>query len=126
MIVRGREEIEGSEADVSGEGWRSLRLLLKRDGMGFSLHDSVIEAGSDLTIWYKNHLEACYCIEGEGEIENLDSGEVFALGPGTLYACDRHDRHRFRTKTRLRLICVFTPACTGAETHDADGSYPLL
>jgi L-ectoine synthase len=25
----------------------------------------------------------------------------------------------------LRLVCVFNPALTGQETHDADGSYPL-
>ena len=26
----------------------------------------------------------------------------------------------------LRLVCVFTPALTGNETHDIDGSYPIL
>ena len=25
----------------------------------------------------------------------------------------------------LRLVCVFSPALTGQETHDADGSYDL-
>ena len=24
----------------------------------------------------------------------------------------------------LRLVCVFNPAPTGRETHDADGSFP--
>ena len=39
--------------------------------MGFSLHDMVIRAGAELTMWYKNHLEEVYCIEGEGEVEVL-------------------------------------------------------
>ncbi|WP_418314333.1 ectoine synthase [Roseovarius nanhaiticus] len=25
----------------------------------------------------------------------------------------------------MRLLCVFTPALAGTETHDADGSYNL-
>ena len=28
-------------------------------------------------------------------------------------------------KEGMRLICVFHPALTGEEVHDADGSYPL-
>ncbi len=27
--------------------------------------------------------------------------------------------------TAMRLVCVFTPALTGRETHDADGAYAL-
>ncbi|WP_317057898.1 ectoine synthase [Roseovarius rhodophyticola] len=26
-------------------------------------------------------------------------------------------------ETDLRFICIFTPALSGQETHDADGSY---
>jgi L-ectoine synthase len=42
-----------------------------------------------------------------------------------MYALDAHDRHRVRARSRTRLVCVFTPALTGRETHDADGSYSL-
>ena len=48
MIVRSLSEVVGSERDVAGEGWRSRRLLLRDDGMGFSLHDTVVEAGAEL------------------------------------------------------------------------------
>jgi hypothetical protein len=34
------------------------------------------------------------------------------------------DRHRLRARTRMRLICAFTPALAGGEVHGADGSYP--
>lgn len=125
MIVRSVEQVAGTDAQVSGDLWTSTRLLLRDDGMGFTMTETVIEPGMDEALWYKHHLEACFCVEGEAEVEDLDTGEMHAIGPGTLYALDRHDRHRLRSKTRVRLICVFTPALRGDETHDEDGSYRL-
>ena len=126
MIVRALEEIEGTERCVSAQTWSSRRLLTRRDGMGFSLHDTIIHAGTRTPMWYKHHLEAVYCVEGEGELESLDSGAVHPVRPGTVYALDRHDRHVLRAATRMRMVCVFNPPLTGSETHDAEGSYPLL
>ena len=77
-------------------------------------------------MWYRNHVEAVYCVEGEGEIEDLERGEVHPIAPGTLYALDRNDRHVLRARTQLRMICVFNPPLVGPETHDEDGAYPLL
>jgi L-ectoine synthase len=37
---------------------------------------------------------------------------------------DHHEAHILRATTDLRIICVFTPALTGQEKHDASGSYP--
>ena len=124
MIIRTLDQVAGSDRDVAGEGWRSRRMLLRRDGLGFSLHDTTVAAGSELTLQYRHHHEACYCLEGEAEITDLASGERHAVGPGTVYALDQHDRHTLRVRTDLRLVCVFNPALTGRETHDADGSFP--
>ena len=124
MIVRTLDEVAGSDRDVAGEGWRSRRLLLRGDQMGFSLHDTTVAAGSELNMQYKHHLEACYCLEGEAELTDLVSGERHAIRPGTMYALDQHDRHTMRVQSDLRLVCVFNPALTGGETHDADGSFP--
>lgn len=124
MIVRTLDEVAGSDRDVAGEGWRSRRLLLRRDEMGFSLHDTTVAAGSELNLQYRHHLEACYVIAGEAEVTDLASGERHQLRPGTVYALDQHDRHTVRVHTDLRLVCVFNPALTGGETHDADGSFP--
>ena len=63
-------------------------------------------------------------IDGEAEVTDLASGERHQLRPGTVYALDQHDRHTVRVRTDLRLVCVFSPALTGGETHDADGSFP--
>lgn len=122
MIVKTLKEVIGTKGDAHGEKWHSLRLLHKEDGMGVTLTDSTLEAGFDMTLWQKNHLEACYCLEGEGTVEELDTGKVHQIRPGTLYAMNNHDRHRIRAKTRMRIVCTFFPALTGKEVHDADGS----
>jgi L-ectoine synthase len=124
VIVRSLEDVVGTERDVEGEGWRSRRLLLRRDELGFSLHDTTVAAGTELKLQYKHHLEACYLLAGEAELTDLATGETHALRAGSMYALDQHDRHTLRVQTDLRLVCVFNPALTGAEVHDADGSFP--
>ncbi len=124
MIVRTLDDVVGSDRDVEGDGWRSRRLLLRRDQLGFSLHDTTVAAGTELNLQYKNHLEACYCLEGEAELVDVATGERHRIAPGTLYALDEHDRHTLTVQQDLRLVCVFNPALTGAEVHDADGSFP--
>jgi L-ectoine synthase len=90
--------------------------------MGVTLTDTTLEPGFDMVLWQKNHLEACYCLDGEGTVEELHNGKVHQLRPGTLYAMNSHDRHRIRANTRMRIVCTFFPALTGDEVHDADGS----
>jgi L-ectoine synthase len=124
MIVRTLEAIEGGERDVRAETWRSRRLLLSDDRMGFSLHDTVLYAGTETRMWYRHHVEAVYILSGEGELLDLDSGIVHPIGPGTMYALDRHDRHVLRARTELRCVCVFNPPLSGAEVHGPDGAYP--
>jgi L-ectoine synthase len=124
VIVRTLDGVVGTDRDVAGDGWRSRRLLLRRDALGFSLHDTTVVAGTELNLQYKHHLEACYIIAGEAELTDLATGEQHAIGPGTMYALDQHDRHTLRVKSDLRLVCVFNPALTGGEVHDADGSFP--
>jgi L-ectoine synthase len=122
MIVRTLHEVGGTDLDVHGDGWRAVRLLTRADGLGFTLSETTVDAGADMSIWYKHHQEACFVIEGEAELTERDTGIVHHLGPGSAYA-PQHDRHRIRVTSALRLVCVFNPALTGHETHDADGSY---
>ena len=124
MIVRTLDDVEGTDRDVAGDGWRSRRLLLRRDELGFSLHDTTVAAGTELNLQYKHHLEACYCLEGEAELTDEATGIAQPIRPGTLYALDQHDRHTLVVQSALHLVCVFNPALTGGETHDADGSFP--
>ncbi|SDN35832.1 ectoine synthase [Allokutzneria albata] len=126
MIVRTLSEIEDTEYDVRAETWRSRRIILAKEGVGFSLHDTVLYAGTETAMWYANHVEAVYCIEGEGELINDETGEVHPISPGTLYLLDGHEKHRLRCKTDVRTVCVFNPPVTGREVHDEHGVYPLL
>ncbi len=122
MIVKTLEDVAGTKGDAHGDKWHSMRLLHKEDGMGVTLTDSILEAGFEMVLWQKNHFEACYCLEGAGTVEELETGIIHEIRPGTLYAMNNHDRHRIRVKDRMRLVCTFFPALTGEETHDADGS----
>ncbi len=127
MIVKRLEHVIDTDRHARGDGWESRRLLLGDDGFGYSLHDTVLEEGCELTLQYKNHIETNYCIAGIGEVVDVATGEVHPITPGTLYALDRHDLHILRAlEGQLRLVCVFTPALTGRERHDADGSYALM
>ena len=110
---------------VEAEGWNSVRLLLKSDGMGYSFHITTIHPGAELHFEYKNHLECVYCIEGNGSIEDSTTGEVHPIRPGVMYALDRHDAHVLRAETSMTMACVFNPPVTGREVHRPDGSYAL-
>ncbi|TNY38145.1 ectoine synthase [Thermomonospora catenispora] len=126
MIVKTLDEVIGTERDVEAATWRSRRLLLAREKVGFSLHDTVLYAGTSTSMWYANHIEAVYCIEGTGELVNDETGERHPLAPGTLYVLDGHEHHTVHAHTDLRTVCVFNPPVTGREVHDENGAYPLL
>jgi len=125
MIVKHLNQVVDTADDVDTAAWNSRRLLLHKDGMGFSMHDTLIKAGTETLIWYQNHVEAVYCIEGEGEIEVI-GGETYPLSPGTLYALNGHEKHYLRAKSQLRTICVFNPPLSGREVHDERGTYPRM
>lgn len=128
MILRQLNDIIGSDQEVDGDNWISRRLLLARDGMGYSMHDTIIRAGTETHIHYRNHLEAVYCIEGQGEVETVADRRVWSIAPGVMYALDRHDEHYLRANkgVDIRMVCVFNPPLTGREVHDESGVYPVL
>jgi L-ectoine synthase len=126
MIVRHLSDLDGTDRDVEFNTWRSRRLVLAKERVGFSLHDTVIYAGTETSMWYANHVEAVYCVGGEGELFDDETGESFEIRDGTMYLLDGHEHHRVKAKTDLRMVCVFNPPCTGREVHDEHGVYPLL
>ncbi len=124
MIVMTAKDVEGTPRAANGPGWTSARLIVKDDGMGYSVHETMVAEGSELHLEYKNHLETNYCFAGEGEVVDVNTNITYPLRPGTLYALDKHDKHILRaTKGDLRLVCIFSPPLAGDETHDASGSY---
>jgi len=125
MIISRLTDLEGTERVVDTPNWCSRRLLLKKDGMGFSFHDTIIRAGTETRMWYQNHLEAVYCIEGEGVVEEVKTGVKHAISAGTVYALNENDQHVLRAQTQMRMVCVFNPPVTGKEVHDEAGAYPV-
>ncbi|MFD9738380.1 ectoine synthase [Umezawaea sp. NPDC059074] len=117
MIVR---TIDDAKVVDWGNGL-SRRFLLAGDGLGYSITDTIVTAGTKSRLQYRNHLEACYCIEGAGEVVDLE-GNSFPLTPGTLYALDKNDAHYLiaSPEADLRLVCVFSPALHGDERHSLD------
>ncbi|MBE9054191.1 ectoine synthase [Nostocales cyanobacterium LEGE 11386] len=116
MIVRELNDIVKTNRDVEWGNGRSRRFLIEQDNVGYSLTDTIINAGTESLLEYKNHIETCYCIEGEGEVEV--NGEVHLIKAGTMYALNQNDKHYLRAKTTMRLVCVFTPPLKGNESHD--------
>ncbi|MGO4331383.1 ectoine synthase [Cupriavidus sp. 2TAF22] len=124
MIVIHSEDLTDTERHARGPGWESRRIVVKRDGIGYSVHETRVFEGAELHLHYKHHYEANYCMAGEGEVLDVASGAVHAIRPGTLYALDKNDKHVLRaTKGDLRLVCIFNPPLSGCETHREDGSY---
>lgn len=124
MIVRTTADITGTDRDVSAENWRSKRIILADDGVGFSFHETTIAAASESEFHYQHHVEAVWIVEGTGTLTNLETGEEHSLAPGTMYLLNGHERHRVSCTTQMRMLCVFNPPVTGQEVHDESGAYP--
>ncbi|AMY18413.1 ectoine synthase [Rhodococcus kroppenstedtii] len=128
MIVRTTDEITGTERDIASEDgqWRSKRIVLGGDRVGFSFHETTIEPNTVNNFHYANHVEAVWLIEGEGTLTDRETGETYPLGPGSMYLLNGHERHTVETTTRMRMLCVFNPPVVGDERHDENGVYPLI
>jgi L-ectoine synthase len=126
MIVRSLLEVEDTERDIRTPNWRSKRLILAREQVGFSMHETILDAGSVNDFWYAHHVEAVFVVAGEGELLDKETGITYQLAPGSLYLLDGHEHHQLRPKTEMRTVCVFNPPVTGREVHDENGVYPLL
>ena len=127
MIVRDTEDLKANGSYREKEGaWSSARYLLSADQAGFTLTQTTVAAGTRQTFEYKNHKEANLIIDGQGNVTDETTGKVYALKPGSMYMLDKHEKHTIEAQTDMRLVCVFTPALIGPETHDEEGSYPLL
>ena len=119
MIVRNLFDV----ATVEWGNGLSRRFLVEADGLGYTLTDTVVTAGTKSLLEYRNHLEACYCIAGSGEVVDMD-GTRHPITPGTMYALDKNDAHYLIAdpEADLRLVCVFSPALKGTERHSLDAS----
>ncbi len=118
MKIISKEDVEGTPLHVEWGNGDSYRLLTKRDGMGFGVCYTVVRAHSESMLEYRNHLEACFCIGGAGEVEDMN-GVVHQITPGKMYVLDQHDKHYLRGgEEDLILISIFNPPLEGTERHN--------
>jgi L-ectoine synthase len=124
MLVRTLAETKAVEW---GNGL-SRRFLLSSDGVGYTVTDTLVRAGSRSRLRYPHHIEACYCIAGSGWVID-SSNRTHRIEPGTLYALEQSDAHCLVAdpEVEMRLVCVFAPALEGDEIHhlstDGHSSY---
>lgn len=127
MIVRTLDDLKDSGSYAEKPGfWTSARYLLRDDHCGFTVTQTTVAAGQVLTMQYKNHIEANLLVEGEAILHDIEHDKTWHLSAGSMYTLDKHDKHRLEAVTDLQIVCVFTPALVGTETHDESGSYPVL
>jgi L-ectoine synthase len=115
MIIKSVNQIIGTERDVQGEGWKSRRIILAGDGLKYSVHETILKPNMNLRFNYTRHRETVYCIEGDGSIENLESGEKEDLRPGTIYSAGIGEPHILTSRTEMKLLCIFDPPLHGSE-----------
>jgi L-ectoine synthase len=119
VIIRTLNDVIGSNREMDWGNGVSRRFLLERDGMGYSLTDTIVKANTTSLLEYRNHMEACYCISGSGKVIEVSSGVVHKIEVGTIYALDKNDAHYLVAGDEdLRLVCVFMPALIGHEVHN--------
>jgi L-ectoine synthase len=118
MFTSDVRDVIGTERDVAGDGWKSRRLILARDGLPYSVHETVIDPGVNLRFAYTSHRETVYCIEGEGSVRDVASRREWAIRPGSIYSVGIGDDHQVTTRTALKLLCVFDPPLAGREEAD--------
>jgi len=128
MIVRTTDEITGTDRDVSNEEntWRSKRIVLGGDKVGFSFHETTIPAGTENEFHYANHIEAVWLVKGKGTLRDLDNDTEYPLAAGSMYLLNGHEKHQVICEEEMVMLCVFNPPVTGREVHDENGVYPLI
>ncbi len=122
MFTRSLKDVEQTDYFVEWGAGTSHRLLTKSDEMGFTICHTAVRQGTESLLEYRNHLEACYCIAGSGEVEDME-GNVFPITPGVVYVLPKHEKHFLRggQDEDLILVSVFNPALKGDEKHNLQG-----
>lgn len=79
MKVVSIKDIEGTERDVHcpHKGFRSLRIVLERDGVGFSMHKTIIPCGETQHWHYTRHMDMLLHCRPRRTPQSGDSGAVF-------------------------------------------------
>ena len=126
MLIKHKADLQGTPRAMSTDLWSTTRFLLREDGAGLTLTDVTIAKDDGHIYGYQHHSEVGYCLEGLATLEDLATGEIHDITPGSLWLAHKGERFRFVALETTRLITIFTPALVGPEVNDENGSFPLL
>ena len=86
MIYKTIEDLAGTKNETVLTGGQAVtrRFLLEEDGVGFTVSDITVAAGQVADLWYKNHIESNYVIEGEGTLTDKETSREYPLRPGVM------------------------------------------
>src|SRR5699024_2546734 len=126
MYVVNREALNDTDRDVKSETWRSRRMVLGKERVGFSFHDTAIYDRTPSTVHSQHHVEAVYRVKGKGTLPDQVTGKEPPLHDGVMSLLDGHEKHTVVAEEELRMACVSNPPVTGREVHDENGVYPLI
>lgn len=119
-LVRRVADMLGTPRDVFWGNGQSRRLLVRSDGFGFALCQTLGNPDTDSPLQYRNHFESCYYVRGTGEYV-WDGGRhpIDTNGAGgTVFVMNRNDAHRMVVRDAAVCLSVFSPAIEGHEAHD--------
>jgi L-ectoine synthase len=122
MLYRALHDVIDTAYDVDWGNGRSRRLVVAGDQCGFTVTDTIVQAGTETHIRFDRHVEACYCIEGVGYVQV--GAAKYPLSPGVLYSPMQGEEHWLVATEQMRLVCVFNPPLRGDETHNLDSDGP--
>ncbi|MAA98302.1 MAG: hypothetical protein CMN87_12795 [Stappia sp.] len=119
-LVRRVADTLGTPRDVFWGNGQSRRLLVKSDGFGFALCQTLGNQDTDSPLQYRNHFESCYYVQGSGKyVWESGSHPIDTNGAGaTAFIMNRNDAHRMVVDDPSICISVFSPAIEGHESHD--------
>ena len=95
MLIRTLRETRASDRNVQSDGWESARLLLKDDGMGFSMHVTTLNAGLASHAPHTHPNEEVVILK-EGRLEVFANGETRVVGPGAVMFMASNQPHAVR------------------------------
>lgn len=125
-LIRRVAETVGTGRDVFWGNGQSRRLLVRDDGFGFALCQTLGNANTDSPLQYRHHFESCYYVSGSGEyVWESGSHPIDTNGAGaTVFIMNRNDAHRMVVRDPSVCLSVFSPPIEGHEAHDFTGKSP--
>ncbi|KAI8518254.1 hypothetical protein Bbelb_042710 [Branchiostoma belcheri] len=108
----------------------SCQFLLRDDKFGVSVTLTSVftrpETVNGVPMWYKNHKETAYYINGNMTYQWEEGKQEASFRPGgTAFMMNKNDPHRALPKEESLKLCVFYPALVGNEKHSFDGGYSV-